>query len=93
MRRFFYHTRHGGRVYRDRDGTELESVERARHEAIVTLSEMAREEFPRDGDHQELGVEVYDEDGKCILNAEITFDVKRPVPQRRDRAERASEDR
>jgi hypothetical protein len=74
---FYFHLRRGDTVYRDADGVELETPERARLDAVRMLSDMAREEFPQEGDHQQLGVDVYDAVGHCFARAAISFDLDR----------------
>ena len=93
MPRFFYHIRLGDRWTQDFEGTELDDVERACSEAVVTLSEIAREEFPRDGSHQNIAIHVFDEGGECVLAAAISFNAERPVDRGRNPDAGAGEDR
>jgi hypothetical protein len=58
-------------------GTELDTPDLARVDAVRMLSDMAREEFPQDGDHQQIGVDVYDSIGNCVARAAISFDLDR----------------
>jgi hypothetical protein len=74
---FYFNIRRGEAVHQDPDGTQLETPEQARNEAVQMLSDMAREEFPRDGDHQRIGVEVYDAFGRCVARAAISLDLDR----------------
>jgi hypothetical protein len=93
MPRFFFNIRHGQNIQPDLEGTELDSLHRARIEAITTLSEIAREEFPLDGDHQDLAIELLDEQGGRLLTASISFNVDRAALLDRNPPAREDEDR
>ena len=74
---FYFNIWRGDAVHRDTEGTELDTPDLARLDAVRMLSDMAREEFPQDGDHQQIGVDVYDSIGNCVARAAISFDLDR----------------
>ncbi len=57
----------------DDAGTELESLEEVRREAMVSLPAIAKDEVPRDGDRQAYTVLVTNEDRKPVYSATLSF--------------------
>ena len=75
MTRYFFDTSDNGRVFRDEEGTELASLEVARQEALVTLSQIVKDKMP-DGDRREFVIDVRDGDGP-LLTASLSLRVER----------------
>lgn len=76
--RFYYDIRQDGAEQKDAEGIELESLERARHEAVRTLGEFAVEALSADLGDRQLAIEVSDEAGQCVLRATMTFRIDQP---------------
>ena len=58
---------------RDNVGTELPDLTAARREAMRLLPNIARDEVPRDGDHQSFVVLVTDENGRPVYSATLSY--------------------
>jgi len=65
-----------GRTFRDPEGTELQSIEEARAEALTTLGGIARDELP-DGDVREFVIRVRTLEGPVLLTASLSLRVER----------------
>jgi hypothetical protein len=75
MPRYFFDQYDGTQTSRDEVGTELAGTDEARRQAVVTLSEVAKEKFPADGDFEELGMNVRDSSGTTLLYVSLAFSV------------------
>jgi hypothetical protein len=73
MARYFFHILGDGPDTRDNQGVELASLNHVRREAMRVLPEIARDEVPRDGDHQSFTVLVTDERDHPVYTATLTF--------------------
>jgi hypothetical protein len=73
MARYYFHIHQNGRLFKDTEGSELDSLEKVRAEAMYALPEIAKDEVPQDGDRQAFAVLVTDEQGKPIYSATLTF--------------------
>jgi hypothetical protein len=59
--------------YRDEDGIECTDLARARREATLSLSEMARYAIPADGGSKTVSMTVRDAAGESVYTATLTF--------------------
>jgi hypothetical protein len=75
MTRYFFDFFNGGAESRDSEGTEFDSDDAARDEAVMALVEMAREVLPGSSS-RELAFEVRDEDGRRTVRVSIVFDLQ-----------------
>lgn len=57
--------------HRDEDGIECADLTRARREATLSLSEMARFAIPSDGDNKVVSMMVRDEAGALVYTATL----------------------
>jgi hypothetical protein len=62
MPRFYFDVTDTGRVFRDTEGSEFQSLEHARKEALATLGGIARDELP-DGDVRDFVIRLRSEEG------------------------------
>lgn len=74
MPRYYFDLRNEEGWLSDPEGSEHRDLGAARHEAIDTLVQMAREIFP-DRDRQGLEIAVRGEDGKVLLLASLRLNV------------------
>lgn len=72
MPRYFFDIHDGG-PHRDDTGTECDSLDEVRLQAIRTLPDVARDELPGDGDRRTFTVLVTDEDGRPVYSATLNF--------------------
>lgn len=77
MTRFFFDHRDGDQVSVDDEGVELASPDKARHQAKVTLGEIAKDALPKEGD-RELGINVRDQDGEPVVHLGLSYRVHEP---------------
>ncbi|MEI9406723.1 DUF6894 family protein [Mesorhizobium argentiipisi] len=75
MPRYFFDFQDTGVSASDPEGTECKDLEEAKREAVVALLEMTAE-LPRGYVHRELTITVRDEDGRNLVQAVITFEVR-----------------
>jgi hypothetical protein len=73
---YFFDQYHDSKTSRDEVGTDLAGIDEARRQAIATISEVAKEKFPIDGDFAELGMNVRDSRGETLLTVSLVFSVK-----------------
>ena len=73
MARYFFDIHSRGRLARDGEGSECDSLEAMRAEAMQTLPAIAKEVIPREGDQQAFTVLVRDENDTAIYTATLTF--------------------
>lgn len=73
MARFFFDIREDGKLRRDDEGTELESISDVRKEAQTILPAIAFDEIPKDGDQKTYVVLVTDDDGQAIYSATLHY--------------------
>ncbi len=72
MPRYFFDINDGERATIDAEGSELDSDEAARAEAIGVLPDLARDMLP-DGDRHTFIASVRDEAGRAIFRATLTL--------------------
>lgn len=75
---YFFDVTDTGKTWPDDQGTELASLEEARHEALRTLTELAKDKLP-DGDSREFLIEIRENDGPVLVTASLTVRVERPA--------------
>ena len=73
MARYFFDIHSRGQLARDGDGTECDSLEVVRAEAMQTLPDIARDVITIDGDRQAFTVLVRDENDATVYTATLTF--------------------
>ena len=76
MSRFFFHIDDGTGEVVDSEGSEHDDLAAAQKEAIDTLTQMGREIFPANGDH-ELTIEIRDESGKALIRTALRMTAVR----------------
>jgi hypothetical protein len=74
--RYFFDTADGDSRLRDDEGVELAELGQARHEALTTLGEIARDELAA-FDEREFTITVRNEAGKPVLRASLRLSVQR----------------
>lgn len=72
MTRYFFDIHDGG-PSRDDTGTECADLDAVRQQAVRALSDIAREEIPKDGDRRTFTVLVTDENGRPVYSATLNF--------------------
>lgn len=93
MPRYYFNITYGDDCQPDLDGTEFNDLRQAQSEVVRTLAELARDEFPRDGDHQNIAIDLLDADRRPLLRAAISFDLERLVRTDQTAADGVGEDR
>lgn len=73
MPKYFFHTRDGGHVELDDEGTELPDDQAAKNAAKELLSGLNREKLPN-GDHMELAVTVENSAGAEVYSVTLNLD-------------------
>lgn len=73
--RFYFDIHDEGTVTRDDGGMELPTLDAARIAAIVSLTEMAREWLPHDGNNRDISVAVRNSHKK-LLRVSFRFEVQ-----------------
>ena len=73
MARYFFDIHSQGQFARDCEGSECDSLEAVRAEAMQTLPEIARDVIFKEGDRQAFTVLVRDENDATIYTATLTF--------------------
>jgi hypothetical protein len=76
MPRFYFDVTDTGRTFSDPEGTQLQSIEEAREEALVTLAAIARDGLP-DGNVRDFVIRVRSEEGLVLLTASLLLRVER----------------
>lgn len=76
--RYFFDIFDGDHWTRDDIGMEVHSDGHARHQAVLALTEMARELLPADGDHKDLHIRVRTESAERFT-VSLDFDTDRPA--------------
>lgn len=76
MPRFYFDVRDGDRFFRDDEGLELSTFERARAEATRALAEIAKEALPG-AVQRELAIEVRDGSPGPVLRTSLWFEVEK----------------
>ena len=74
MARYYFDISLNEQLRPDEEGLELTDDPAARHEAVLTLAQMAAEEIPRDG-KLVLAVSVSDHRRHPLFRAQITFEM------------------
>lgn len=69
MARYYFHIHRNGQFSKDDEGSDLDSLDQVRDEAMAVLPATARDDVPEDGDR----VMVTDEAGKPVYSATLTF--------------------
>ena len=73
--RFFFDIHDAGSVTRDDGGVELPTLDAARIEAIVSLTEMARDWLPHDGNNRDISVVIRNRHKK-LIRVSFRFEVQ-----------------
>jgi hypothetical protein len=73
---YFFDVTDTGNVFPDTEGTQLAGLGEARHEALRTLGEIAKDKLP-DGDFRTLVIEIRESNGPVILTASLSLNVSR----------------
>jgi len=72
MARFYFDIDNGVNSLYDEEGTETDSLEAVRHEAISTIVDIARDILP-DGDRRVFAIRVRSENDRVISSATMTL--------------------
>src|SRR3954465_15913481 len=72
---YFFDRIENGEVFRGEHGTEFASLQDARREALLALTEIARDELPDHSDGCELLIYVREDDGPPILSVSLSLRV------------------
>jgi len=75
MPRYFFDTYDGERFQIDDQGTDLNSIDAAKAEGQVTLSEMAKDCLPND-DQRVFAISIRDETGHVAMRIALTLVVE-----------------
>lgn len=75
--RYFFDIFDGDHWTRDDIGMEVRNDRQARHQAVLALTEMARELLPTDGDRMDLSIRVRTEAGERFT-VSLDFETQRP---------------
>jgi hypothetical protein len=78
MARYYFDIADGSDTGTDEVGLEFPTLKAARDNALATLGEMARDEFP-DGDCRDFEISIRDEGGKFLLTAALALRVNQPT--------------
>jgi hypothetical protein len=73
MPRYFFQLIDEGKVYHDSEGAECEDDEAARHEAAITLSQVARDVLAADGLFHEFEMIVFNDEGGTVWRTSLDF--------------------
>jgi hypothetical protein len=71
--RYFFDIDDGDVSSRDTVGTECATLQSARHQAVATLTAIAKDTIPKDGDRQQFALSVRDENDVTVYTAALTF--------------------
>ncbi len=77
MPRYYFDTDDGNRFKRDVIGRVLDGPGTVRRAALETLSDMARDALPEEGDKRLMSVRVRDAEGHFVLKASLSLLVER----------------
>ena len=75
MALYYFDVDDNGTVYSDDQGTECDTFDRVKEEAIRALVEMIKDSLP-DGDHHRLIIKVRDDGGALVLQVSLNFEVE-----------------
>jgi hypothetical protein len=75
MPRYYFQLIDQGQVYHDSEGTDCPDDEAARHEAAVTLSEVAKEVLVADGLLHEFEMIVFNDEGGTVWRTSLDFEA------------------
>jgi hypothetical protein len=75
MPRFFFDAEDGRLSARDDVGTDCDSNDAARIEALASMAELARQYLPTFGPDQRLEMTVRDEHGRSLLHLDLKLTV------------------
>jgi hypothetical protein len=73
--RFFFDLEDSGKVTRDDWGVDLPNLDAARIEAIISLTEMARDWLPNDGNNRDVSVVIRGEH-ETLVRVSFRFEVQ-----------------
>ena len=76
MPRYFFRLVDQGEVYHDSEGAELPDDEVARHEAALTLTEVARDVLAEDGLMHEFEIVVLNAKGETVWRTTLDFEAQ-----------------
>ena len=75
MTLYYFDVDENGTVYPDDQGTDCETFDRVKEEAIRALVEMIKDSLP-DGDRHRLIIKVSDDGGALVLQVSLNFEVE-----------------
>lgn len=75
MALYYFDVDDNGTVYPDDQGTECDTFDQVKEEAIHALVEMIAESLP-DGDHHRLMIKVRDDGGGLVIQVSLNFEVE-----------------
>ena len=70
MPRFYFDTQDGDNFIKDEEGIEFDNVKMARDEAVVCLSDIAKDAMP-DGEVHDFVMTVRNEGGRAVYEARL----------------------
>ncbi|MDW6025911.1 hypothetical protein SAZ10_29545 [Mesorhizobium sp. BAC0120] len=73
--RYFFDSRDGETVVRDRNGIECRDFDCAKHEAAKGLADLASDVLPACTLPCKLSIEIRDESGSCIVVIDAIIDL------------------
>ena len=76
MPRYHFQLIDQGRIYDDSDGLEFKDDEAARHEAAITLTEVAREVLAVDGLLHQFEIIVRNDEGGTVWRTTLDFEAQ-----------------
>jgi hypothetical protein len=82
LERYFFHLE-DGRLIDDQDGTELDSLEAAKHEAVQLIGQTLCHEPSKFWSAETYRVSVADEDGLILFTLEMVATLSAALPQRK----------
>ncbi|TRC98365.1 hypothetical protein FJV76_13800 [Mesorhizobium sp. WSM4303] len=75
MALYYFDVDDNGTFYPDDEGTDCDTFDRVKEEAIRALVEMIKDSLP-DGDRHKLVIKVRDDGGDLVLKASLNFEVE-----------------
>jgi hypothetical protein len=72
---YYFDVDDNGTVYPDDQGTDCDTFDRVKEEAIRSLVEMISESLPN-GDHHRLSIKVRNDGGGVVLQVSLNFQVE-----------------
>ena len=75
MALYYFDVDDNGEVFADDHGTDCDTFDRVKEEAIRALVEMIKDSLP-DGDHHRLTIKVRNDGGCVVLQVSLNFEVE-----------------